>query len=200
MVADGEAGSRRLNKQRRVAVKVAFMSLGLLAATAFVRADDVSIKLEDVPKPVLSAVKTKFPEGKVTKALKEEEDGKTTYELVVEVEGKTLDVAVSDKGKLLEIEEPVDAAKLPEAVGAAIKAKYPESKIKKAEQVTKFEGDGDGQEGEKVFEILLTTEGKKNIEVKVSPKGKILEDEEDDDDKPAKKKDDGDKPGKKTDD
>ncbi len=182
-------------------MKVAFLLPGLLAAAAFVRADDVSVKLEDVPKPVLSAVKTKFPEAKVTKAVKEEEDGKTTYELVVEVEGKTLDVAVSAKGKLLEIEEPVDAAKLPEAVTAAIKAKYPESKIKKAEQVEKFERDGDGQEGEKVFEILLTTEGKKNTELTVSPKGKILEDEEDDeDDKPAKKKAEGDKHAKKTDD
>ncbi len=169
-------------------MKVAFLLPCLLAAAAFVRADDESIKLEDVPKPVLSAVKTKFPEGKVTKAVKEVEDGKTIYELVVEVEGKTLDVAVSDKGKLLEIEEPVDAAKLPEAVTDAIKAKYPESKIKKAEQIVKFEGDG--QEKEKAFEVLLATEGKKDVEVTVSPKGKILDDEKDDeDDKPAKKKD-----------
>ncbi len=160
MVADEEAGPRSLNTQRGVAVKVAFLLPGLLVAALFARADDESIKLADVPKPVLSAIKAKFPEGKVTKAVKEVEDGKTIYELVVEVEGKTLDVAVSDKGKLLEIEEPVDAAKLPEAVTGAIKAKYPESrKSRRPNRSSSLRATATGKKKEKVFEVLLATEG-----------------------------------------
>ena len=149
------------------------------------RADEESIKVSDLPKAVAAAVKAKYPNGKMTKAAKEEEDGKTTYEVAVETEGKKLDVAVSAKGKILEVEETITAETLPEAVVAAIKAKYPEAKIKKAEKISKFEED----EEEKLFEVVLATEGKADVEVKVTPNGKINKDGEDEeDDKPGKKK------------
>ena len=177
---------RGLNKQGRVVVRIAILLVGLLVtAAASACALDESMKLADLPKVVALAVKTKYPKGEMTKAFKEEENGKTTYEVVVEIEGKKLDVAISAMGKILEVEETIAAEKLPEAVVSAIKAKYPLAKIKKAEQISKFEED----EEEKLFEIILSSEGKADVEVKVSPKGKILEDRDDDeDDKPGKKK------------
>jgi hypothetical protein len=181
-------------------MKVAILSLSLIVAAGSARADEDNIAVEDLPKAVAAAVKAKFPKGKITKAAKEEEGGKTTYEVVVKVEDKTLDVAVSAKGKLLEVEQAIAAEKLPKAVASAIKAKYPKAKIKKAEQVVRFEED----EEETVFEVVLASKGKADSEVKVSPKGKILDDEDDEDDKPGKKKDkddddEDDKPGKKKD-
>ena len=178
--------TRELIERRRVVVRITVLSLGLVVtAAASVFADDEPIKVADLPKAVAAAVKAKYPKGEMTKALKEEEHGKTTYEVVVEIEGKKLDVAISAMGKILEVEETIAAEKLPEAVVSAIKAKYPLAKIKKAEQISKFEED----EEEKLFEIILSSEGKADVEVKVSPKGKILEDRDDDeDDKPGKKK------------
>lgn len=174
-------------------MRIAFLSLGLLAVAGSAIADE-KIKVDDLPKVVLSAVKAKFPEAKLTGAEKEEEDGKEVFEVSLKDGGVEIDVAVSAKGKILEIEKTVDVEKLPKAVAEAIKAKHPKAKIRKAEMVVVFE-DGDEDEEEKYFEVELATEGKKGVELKLSPKGKILDDgeEEDDDDevnaKHAKKKD-----------
>jgi NCAIR mutase (PurE)-related protein len=149
------------------------LSLGLallVMGTASVCAGDEPVKLGDLPKVVASAVKVKFPKGAITKAVKDEENGKTVYELVVEVEGKKLDVVVSAEGKLLEVEAAIAADKLPRAVAATLAARYPEARIKKAEQIVKFEDD----EEEKLFEVVLATAGKADVEVKISPKGKII--------------------------
>ena len=108
-------------------------------------------------------MKAKYPTGKMTKAAKEEEDGKTTYEVAVENEGKKLDVAVSAKGKILEVEETISAESLPKAVASAIKARYPEAKIKKAEKISKFDEDKE----EKLFEVVLASEGNADVEVTV---------------------------------
>jgi Putative beta-lactamase-inhibitor-like, PepSY-like len=170
-------------------MRIAILSLGLLAAVgAVLRADEETIGLKDLPKAVRAAVKAKFPEGKLIKAAKEEDEGKTIYEVVVEEEDAKIDVAVSAKGKILEVERTIEPKELPKAVAATLKAKYPKAKIKKAERVVKYEED----EEEKFFEVLLTSKGKEDVEVKLSAKGKILDDEdddeEDDDDKKGKKK------------
>ena len=89
------------------------------------------------------------------------------------------DVTVSLKpdGTILEIEKEIAVKDLPAAVAGAIKAKYPASTIKKAEEVT---------EGEKVtFEVIVIREGTKPRELTLDKTGKILEDEnaeEEDDD------------------
>jgi Putative beta-lactamase-inhibitor-like, PepSY-like len=168
-------------------MRIAILSLGLLAAVgAVLRADEETIGLKDLPKAVRAAVKAKFPEGKLIKAAKEEDEGKTIYEVVVEEEDAKIDVAVSAKGKILEVERTIEPKELPKAVAATLKSKYPKAKIKKAERVVKYEED----EEEKFFEVLLASKGKEDVEVKLSAKGKILDDKDDeeDDDKKGKKK------------
>ena len=104
-------------------MRTTILSMGLLlTGTLSVRADEQSIKVADLPRAVAAAVKTKYPKGELSKAVKEEEKGKTTYEVVVEIEGKKLDVAVSDKGNILEVEEAIAAESLPKEVASAIKA------------------------------------------------------------------------------
>ena len=178
-------------------MKFAILSVGLLI-TGLARADEQKIEVKDLPKPVLAAIKAKFPEAKVTGAAKEEADGKTVYEVAIKDDDETADLAVSPKGKILEVEKSIAAKKLPSAITTALEAKYPKAKIKKAEVVVKYEEDEDDEE-EKTFEVILAAPGKEDVEVKLSPKGKILDDgeEEDEDEKGKKDKKDDDKKGKK---
>ena len=48
-------------------------ALVVLSAVAVVRADEEKIELDKVPKPVLDAVKKKFPDAKLTGAAKEKD-------------------------------------------------------------------------------------------------------------------------------
>ncbi len=92
----------------------ALMGLSVLAVAAV--ADEEKIAAEKLPAAVKKAVKKKFPEAKIHGAAKEVEDGKTTYEVELKVEGRSVDVALNAEGKILEIEKEIPVAKLPEAV------------------------------------------------------------------------------------
>ena len=168
------------------------MGLSVLAVAA--RADEEKISAEKLPSAVKKAIKKKFPEAKIRGAAKEVEDGKTTYEVELTVEGRAVDVALNAEGKILEIEREVPAAKLPESVKKRLAAKYPGARIEKAEELTK------GESGPVRYEVLI------KAEVLFNAKGKVVqakeEAEEEDDDKPAakaKKKEhkDDDKPAAK---
>jgi uncharacterized membrane protein YkoI len=146
----------------RVIVALAVVVLALPAMWA----EDEKIALDKLPKAIKEAVKAKFPGATLVKASKENEDGKTIYEVNLKYKGHTLDVSLSPDGKILEIEKTIAAKDLPKAVTAALEAKYPKATIKKAEEISK---------GEKVsaYEVLLVTAGKKTMEVVIDPSGKI---------------------------
>jgi hypothetical protein len=191
-------------------MRIGLLSLGVLAMLGIVRADEEKIDVKNLPAGVIAAVKAKFPEGKVTGAAKEEENKKVIYEVSLTDQDVKIDVAVSAKGRILEVEKTIDSAKLPEAVAAMLKAKYPSAKIKKAEEINKYKDDEDDKEDRKkkekddeddkpetFFELVLASPGKSDVEVKFSPQGKVIEEEDkgktkekddDEDDKPGKKK------------
>jgi len=180
-------------------MRITILSLGLLAAVATVRADEETLSRKELPRAVRAAVKANFPEAKVTGAAREKEGGKTVYEVSLEDDDQAVDVLLSARGKILEVEKTIPAKKLPKPVASAIKAKFPRSEIKKAEQIVKYEADEADDEEEaddddddetKFFEVVLTTKGKDDVEVKLSPRGKILaeEDEAEDGGKKAKAK------------
>jgi hypothetical protein len=156
---------------------------GLLSAVSVSRADEEKVALTDVPKAVMDSVMKKFPVATAVGASKETEDGKTTFEVELKDKGKSVDVSLKPDGTILEIETEVAPKDLPAAVTAAVTAKYPGSKIEKAESIVEFE---DGKE-EKSYEVVVMTAAKKSVEVKVSPAGKVLEDEDEDDEKEDKK-------------
>jgi Putative beta-lactamase-inhibitor-like, PepSY-like len=156
----------------------ALLGLSMLAVAA--RADEEKISIEEVPAAVKKAVEKKFPEAKIRGAAKEVEDGKTTYEVELTVEGRAVDVALNAKGKILEIEKEIPADKLPGAVKKKLAAKYPGARIEKAEEITK------GEDGPVRYEVLI------KAEVVFTAKGKVVqaateEDEDGEDDKPAAK-------------
>ena len=155
-------------------VLVRGLGLSVLLAIGMVsRADEEKVALKDVPKGVLETVKTKFPKGVLGEAAREEEDGKTTYEISLKNEGNQIDVVLRPDGTLVAIETVVDPKALPKAVTAAIEAKYPRSTIKKAEEITEFEG----KHEETNFEVEVTTAEGKSLELTLSKAGKVSEDD-----------------------
>jgi archaellin len=100
----------------------------------------------------------------------EKEDGKTIYEVQLTVNGKSRDVSIDPGGVVLEIEDQVDFASLPDAVQAGLKKKAGAGKILSVEALTK--------KGKLVaYEAVVETAGKKH-EIQVGPDGKPLAHEE----------------------
>jgi uncharacterized membrane protein YkoI len=101
------------------------------------------------------------------------EDGTTYYDLSLESrDDEDLEVKAKPDGTIVEIEKEIEAKDLPAAVTAALKAKYPGSEVKEAEEVTK---------GDKVsYEVEIATADEKELEVTLDRDGKILKAEEGD--------------------
>lgn len=132
---------------------------------------EVKVKLADVPKAVVQAVKAKYPKGKLTEASKETEDGKTVYEVTV-MDGKThIDVTVTPEGKIILVEKTIAAKDLPRAVADALEKRHPGAKVNLAEEISK----DDKVTG---YEVVVETKGKKLMEVNFAPDGKFVKEEE----------------------
>ncbi len=173
--------------------------LGLFALSSPARADETKIKFEDLPKAILKTVKAKFPEAKIRGASKEVEGGETRYEVEMTVDGKNVDALFEPDGEIEAVEKEIDADDLPRAVLKAAKAKFPKGKIEKAEEITL-------EDDRVVYELIIAAEGKENVEVLLSPSGKIIEKDEAKEDEKGEKKakknekedDDDEKKGKKS--
>ncbi len=157
----------------------AVAALALWGMTDRARADEETIPVNELPKAVRKAVEKRFPKAEIEQASRETEDGKTIYEVTLEVEeDRDVDVSLSAEGKILEIEREVEFEDLPEPVRKTLAKKYPSAEIEKVEAISSDEGE--------TYEVLLTTE------VVLNAKGKItkVKDEkgEDDDDGEAKAK------------
>ena len=145
----------------------------LATSAALTQAEEKEVPLNEVPEAVLKSVKGKFPKAELKKAEKEVEDGETTFELSLTSEGKKMDVALKEDGTILEVETQIKASDLPEAVTKTLMAKYPKATIKKAEEIAK--------DKKTSYEVVLV-DGKEKHEVLVDTTGKIVKDEEEDDD------------------
>ena len=169
-----------------------------LAAAAFlagpVRADEEKIAPDKLPKPILEAVKKRFPKAEITGAAKETEDGKTEYEVSLKDGDTKYDVMFSADGAMTLIEKQIPAKDLPKAVTDALEAKYPKATFKVTEEMIKVT---DGKEGLAYYEVLLETADKKSVEVEVGPDGKIIKTEDKKSDKDDNDDDKKEKKGKK---
>jgi len=102
------------------------------------------------------------------------------------VDGKNVDALFEPDGEIEAVEKEIDADDLPRAVLKAAKAKFPKGKIEKAEEITL-------EDDRVVYELIIAAEGKENVEVLLSPSGKIIEKDE------AKEDEKGEKKAKKSD-
>jgi Putative beta-lactamase-inhibitor-like, PepSY-like len=148
----------------------AVFGLVVVLTTARAEEKEESVALDKVPKAVIDAVKAKFAGVTITEASKEEEDGKTFYELALTFQGHKLDVLAQSDGKIVEVERQIETGDLPKPVAVSVKAKYPKGSIKKAEEVTKGTVTS--------FEVIIGTGDREEREIVLDPQGKILEDAE----------------------
>lgn len=151
---------------------VSMMMVGALAIVS--AADEVKVPLDKVPGKVIDAIKAKFPSAELTGAEKDVEDGKTTYEVALTYKESKYEVGVTEEGKIIEVEKTIPVADLPKAVTAAVNKKYPEGKLKSAEEITA---------DEKINYEVVVVNGDKTLEMLIDPKGKVLKDESDEKDK-----------------
>jgi uncharacterized membrane protein YkoI len=142
----------------------------LLGVAARVGADEEKIPLDKVPKPVMDAVKAKFPDAKLTGAAKETEGGKTIFEVAFTFKGHKYEVECSADGAFVAIDKQLDAKELPKAITKTLEEKYPGAKYDVIEEVTKNDKIAE-------YEVELTTADKKKVEVVLDPFGKILKEE-----------------------
>ena len=156
-------------------------ALVLIGALGAARADEEKVALDKLPATVKAAIKARFPGAEMKGAAKESEEGETIFEVALTYKGDKYDVAVEPDGEIEEVERAIFVDALPSAVVKAIKAKYLKAKIEEAEEVT-------DEHGEVCYEVAVEV-GDKEIEVAVTPKGKIKKgDGEDEDDEKGEKK------------
>ena len=186
-----------MHESRRTAAGLTLAALTWFhGATA--AADEQKIMVDDLPKPVTAAARKAFPEAKLVGAVREKEDDDVLYVVELTLDGKAVELAVDPDGTIEAVEREIDVDDLPKAVTRAAAKRFPNGKIAKVEEVSDSDDDV-------VYELDITDNGKK-VEVVMSPNGKILDIDEEGDDKDDKSKDDDkkekqdkDKDGKKKD-
>ena len=79
------------------------LGMGLLCGLRSAGAEE-EVPVKDLPKAVVAAVKALYPNGTITEAEKDTEDGKVVYEIEVTSAGKEIDIELTADGKVLKIE------------------------------------------------------------------------------------------------
>jgi hypothetical protein len=145
--------------------------LGMLfvcaALAVSTRAQEKKIKRSDLPTAVEKTV-VEQSKGATVKGFNEEkENGQTTYEVEMMVNGHSKDVQMDVNGVVLEVEEQVSTDALSAEIKAGLQAKAGKGKIMKVESITK-------KDKLVAYEAQIVTDGKKS-EVQVGPEGKPLD-------------------------
>src|SRR5260370_22582744 len=128
---------------RRVIGSLGVSLLALLLITAGAQSGgtkEEKITADKLPKKVMDAVKSWFPEPKFTSLTKETTDGKVVYDLEFKYKDRKYEMDIKEDGTVLEIEKEVAVNDLPQAASNALKAKYAKSKIKEAMEVNLVSG------------------------------------------------------------
>jgi uncharacterized membrane protein YkoI len=160
--------AQRLNEQgERIMRNRATFVVGAMLASgiAVAWAAEEKIGLDQLPAKVSTAAKAKFPAAKIVSAEKEEDEGKTVYELAIENNGSKIDLTLDGDGTIVEIEREMKEQELPPAVRDSLSTKYPDGQLKTIEEVT--EGNSTSFE----FVVVQTTE------VKLDAQGKVIKEE-----------------------
>ena len=105
----------------------------ILLATSFAHAD--------CPAAVKAAVDKAFPKATISVCKAAKEHGRDQFEVkAAKADGKTVEIDVTPDGKILQVEEKIPVDQVPAAVKKAFEAKYPKTKIDRAEKQTPASG------------------------------------------------------------
>src|SRR5579871_5972770 len=175
--------------RRIVLAFVTTAALGLAfpaLAPRIASAGEEQLKESDVPKPVIDAVKKKYPKGKLKSFGKEiEQDKSVTYEVEVEDGKRQIDVELTPEGKIKCEEETIKPEDAPEKIKKALAAsKYGKWQVKHCERVVYEEKEEDPS-----FEYLVENDTQR-FEIVLDKNGKITKEEEKKKPKAGEKEDD----------
>lgn len=92
-------------------ITVVSLAFSAVTPVAFAEEKEETVKLSDVPKAVQKAFQAEAKGGKIVRIEREVENGKTTYEAIIEKKGKRFEVEVSAEGKVLDRENELTGAK-----------------------------------------------------------------------------------------
>jgi uncharacterized membrane protein YkoI len=157
--------------QKRFGWLGAITIVGLVLAATAAGAVEEKFPLDKLPKPVVDALKARFPGAELTGAEKEKDGDKIIYDVELTHKGEHYEVAVTPEGEITTFERQIAAKDLPEAVTKTLEAKYPKATYKMIEEVYKVKGKDEKLE---YYEVAVVTADKKKVEVLVAPDGKIV--------------------------
>ena len=129
------------------------------APVTAVAADEMEIKLPDMPEAARAVVLKSTKANSVKKITRETAHGVTTYEIDYVDGSVPCAMLLSATGDVIESERGIEQDKIPAAALAALKQRYPDATMGDAVVATKV-----------VYEIEITVHGKKQ-EVKVEASG-----------------------------
>jgi hypothetical protein len=147
---------------------IALAACLLLGGSSF--AQEKKIKRSELPPAVEKQVAEVSKGASIKGFTEEKENGKTSYEVAMEVNGHSKDVEMDKNGTILEVEEEIAMESVPADAREGLTAKAGGGKIVKVESLMK--------KGKIVaYEAKVMTAGKKT-EIQVGPDGKPLGHEE----------------------
>ncbi|HTK83108.1 MAG TPA: PepSY-like domain-containing protein [Bacteroidota bacterium] len=129
---------------------------------------EVSLRKNDVPKPILESFQKAYPKAMITGYSKETDKGVTSYEIESREGSVHRDVQYAPDGTLIVVEESMPYNKLPRAVRNAVTKEYPKGKVTYCEKLSKTESTQ--------YEVALKS-GKQKYEVVFNSDGSIAETE-----------------------
>ncbi|GIW52789.1 MAG: hypothetical protein KatS3mg081_2144 [Gemmatimonadales bacterium] len=147
--------------------------LGLLAAglTAACAMEE-TIPASRIPKPVMDALLGRFPGARIEKASRAVEAGRVVYDIEFRQDGRKCEADIKENGEYLNYEIAIGFEQLPEAVRSRLEQSYPGASVKQIMEEIQLAG---GEEQISAYEILVVTASAREVEVRFSPDGKILE-------------------------
>ncbi len=144
-----------------------FGALALLVLAAIsAPAQERRVQMKDLPPAVKKAVQEQSQGATLRGLSKEVVDSKTVYEAELRVNGHNKDVLLDADGNVLEIEEQVTRASLPEPVKAALAKAAGKRRVLMIESITKG--------GQLTAYEAHLRRGVKAVELKFAPDGKPL--------------------------
>ena len=136
-------------------------------------AQDEPVAQDKIPKAVMDALLVRFPQAKIDTCTRTTEGGAVVYDIEFKQEGRKCEADITEAGTYINYEKAIQAGSLPKAVRNAIERRYPKSALKEIMEETEVHG---SSERLSAYEVVLMTAAKKEVEVRVSPDGRILED------------------------
>ena len=127
---------------------------------------ETRVKLAELPPSVLATARERFPGAEMLKAEKENEDGKTVFEITLVFKGQRLEAEFDPSGEYLEMEVSIELSKLPTAVKNALEERYPKATYRHAAMVT-------NKDGAVSYEVIVQTADGKRGEIVIGPDGRI---------------------------